>query len=34
MLVYNKALGDATFPKPCKLLGELAASGKSFASMN
>ena len=34
MLVYNKALGDATFPKPCKLLAELAASGKSFASMN
>ncbi len=34
MQTYNKALGDATFPKPCKLLLDMAANGKTFASMN
>ena len=31
---YNARLGDATFPKPCPLLTDLAAKGASFASLN
>jgi 3-hydroxyacyl-CoA dehydrogenase len=34
MRMYNKALGSDTFPEPCKLLEDLAASGKGFASLN